>query len=84
MYHFNFARNLDTYTGLTLGWVVQTANVKYDSNWTTDRRSYNGESFFLWGFNIGARYFFTDTVGAYLELGYSGLQIIGLGVSLKF
>ena len=22
MYHFNFARNLDAYTGLTLGWVI--------------------------------------------------------------
>lgn len=86
MYHFNFLQNLDTYAGLTLGYVYQSADVKYGSYWNNHpfKVDYPGDSFFLWGFNIGARYFFTDLVGAYLELGYSGLQFIGLGVSFKF
>jgi hypothetical protein len=77
MYHFNFVRNLDTYTGLTLGYVIQT----FDGE---SGLGYNGVSFFLFGANIGARYFFTNTIGAYLELGYSGLQFLSLGLALKF
>jgi hypothetical protein len=84
MYHFNFVKNLDTYTGLTLGYVVQTADVKYGSAYDNiPKTSYPGISFFLFGANIGARYFFTNTIGAYLELGYSGLQVASLGLSLK-
>jgi hypothetical protein len=88
MYHFNFVKNLDTYTGLTLGYVVQTAKVKYGSYYdnlpSSFKTSYDGTSFFLFGFNLGARYFFTNNFGAYLELGYSGLQVVSLGASFKF
>ena len=85
MYHFNFIQNLDTYAGLTLGYVIQTVKATYGTYYdTTPRTGYSGSSFFLWGLNIGARYFFTDMVGAYLELGYSGLQYGGLGVTVKF
>jgi hypothetical protein len=76
MYHFNFARNLDTYTGLTLGWVIQNAS----------GRAYqpiSGSSFFLWGGNIGLRYFFTDSIGVYSELGWSGLQFVSAGLTVK-
>jgi opacity protein-like surface antigen len=34
--------------------------------------------------SAGARYFFTSFLGAYLELGYSGLQILGAGLTVKF
>jgi hypothetical protein len=85
MYHFNFLRNLDTYTGLTLGYVIQTADVKYGSAYGSIKpAAYKGAPFFLFGVNLGARYFFTKNIGAYLELGWSGLQIIGAGVSVKF
>ena len=73
-YHFNFVKNLDVYSGITLGYVVQSSNVD----------GQDGTSFFLYGFNVGARYFFTKALGAYLEAGYSGLQIISVGLSLKF
>ena len=82
MYHFNFAKNLDTYAGLTLGYVFQSAKVSSSGYWSWGRYDASS-SFFLWGINIGARYFFTDVVGAYLELGYSPIQIIGIGVSIK-
>jgi len=79
-YHFNFLEYLDTYAGITLGYVYQNgkAKVTYYGEIT------GGESFFLWGINIGARYFFTDFIGAYMELGYSGLQYVGVGLSVKF
>jgi hypothetical protein len=79
MYHFNFVKNLDTYAGLTLGYVIQT----FDGGDYTGNL-YEGVSFFLFGANVGVRYFFTKAIGAYLEAGYSGLQFVSLGLTLKF
>ncbi|MDR1903239.1 MAG: hypothetical protein LBQ88_13295 [Treponema sp.] len=79
MYHFNFLKNLDTYAGLTLGYVIQT----FDGG-DYSGSAYEGVSFFLFGANIGARYFFTQNIGAYFEVGYSGLQFASLGLSIKF
>jgi hypothetical protein len=76
MYHFNFARNLDTYAGITLGWVFQTVS-------GNALHTVRGNSFFLWGGNIGVRYFFTDSIGVYSELGWSGLQYVSAGLTVK-
>jgi hypothetical protein len=73
MYHFNLLSNLDLYTGLNIGYVIQTSNVG----------RYSGANFLLWGFNTGARYFFTRNLGAYLELGYSGLNYFNTGVTVQ-
>ncbi|GHU25721.1 hypothetical protein FACS1894172_17720 [Spirochaetia bacterium] len=78
MYHFNFIENFDVYTGITLGYVIQTFD---DSGYSGN--NYDANSFFLFGFNVGARYFFTDNIGAYLEVGYSGLQFASFGVTFK-
>ncbi|GHU87412.1 hypothetical protein FACS189476_02820 [Spirochaetia bacterium] len=78
MYHFNFVKNLDVYTGLTLGYVIQT----FDGG-AYNGSGYGGTSFFLYGFNVGARYFFTKNIDVYLETGYSGLQFVSLGLSVK-
>jgi hypothetical protein len=84
-YHFNFVKNLDTYAGITLGYVIQSATSKYSGPYSNLVGNYSaGNSFFLFGANIGARYFFTKNVGAYVELGYSGLQVASIGLSLKF
>jgi hypothetical protein len=86
-YHFGFAKNLDTYIGATLGYVIQSADVKYGSYYDTPgvtKTAYDGVSFFLFGANIGARYFFTKNIGAYLELGWSGLQVASVGLAVKF
>jgi len=83
MYHFNFLEILDTYAGVTLGYVYQKVNAE-GSNGFDYGAVIKGDSFILWGINIGARFFFTDYIGAYMELGYSGLQIAGIGLSLKF
>jgi hypothetical protein len=82
MYHFNFMRNWDTYTGLTLGYVAQTARVDATIGMTSGS-GIEAKSFFLFGVNIGARYFFTDLIGVYGEIGYSGLQYVGGGLSIK-
>jgi hypothetical protein len=85
-YHFNFAaltdnsfiRKLDVYAVMTMGWVFVGNDYKGNQNIT----SYN--SYFLFGINTGARYFFNDIIGLYLELGYSGFEYTSFGVSVKF
>ena len=82
MYHFNFAaisdsdflKKLDVYSGLTLGHVIQITSIE----------GLIGKSFFLFGFCVAARYFFNEKMGVYLESGYSGLQALSLGLTMKF
>jgi len=81
MYHLNLIDKLDTYAGLTLGYAMQSAKMETGISYDT---STEAKSFFLWGGNIGARYFFTNLIGAYLELGYSSLQYVSIGASIKF
>jgi hypothetical protein len=85
MYHFNFLKNLDTYAGLSLGYVFSSGQAEYTGDWgIVGKADPENLSYFLFGAAIGTRYFFTNNIGAYFELGYSGLQVIGLGLSLKF
>ncbi len=72
--HYKLVDKLDTYGGLMLGY----AKTSYSTNGGS---SSDGE--FKWGLFIGARYFFTDKIGAFAELGY-GVSPIELGVSFKF
>jgi len=84
MYHFNFIRNLDVYAGIVLGYVIQRASVTYGSGYSSGNApSYKGASFFLYGGNTGIRYFFTNRIGVYAEIGYSGLQYLSGGLSIK-
>ncbi|MDR1973025.1 MAG: hypothetical protein LBQ46_14020 [Treponema sp.] len=82
-YHINFGVNkLDTYAGLTLGWEMGTwgSNNNTDDSWL---RYYGNYSAFHFGFQAGARYFFTNNIGAFAELGY-GLSYVKAGLALKF
>jgi hypothetical protein len=90
-YHFNFVKNFDVYAGVTLGYVIQVYDVKFGSMYdnpiyAATKAAYKdkGASYPLFGFNIGGRYFFTQNIGAYLELGYSGIQLASLGLAVKF
>jgi opacity protein-like surface antigen len=82
-WHFNFIKNLDTYAGLNLGWMIYNQKVTTTVlNVSTDV-GYDLSSFY-YAFDIGARYFFTNNIGAYLELGYSPISVASVGLSLKF
>jgi hypothetical protein len=86
-YHFNFLKNLDTYVSLTLGWLVHTQEVTTTiSGITKDITTTTEDDFstFLYGFSLGARYFFIKNIGAYAELGYSAVSVLSAGLSLKF
>ena len=80
MYHFNFARNFDSYVGLNLGYVFQTVR---GETWAGGVAPASN-SFFLWGAIVGVRFFFTDRFGVYAEAGASSLQFFSAGLAIKF
>lgn len=75
MFHYQFAPKLDTYAGLMLGYNYVNWKTGYDASF------YSYDSF---GYNvfIGARYFFTDKIGAFAELGY-GISYTTLGATFR-
>lgn len=74
-FHYQFASKLDTYAGLMLGYNYVNWKTGYDASF------YSYDSF---GYNvfIGARYFFTDKIGAFAELGY-GIAYTTLGATFR-
>jgi hypothetical protein len=83
-YHFNMinAKDLDVYGGLMLSYSI--LSFKYSSSDPTYdylyRKSYG--STFDFSLYIGGRYYFTDNVAAFLELGY-GISNVTLGASFR-
>ncbi len=81
-YHYNGFTdlpNLDVYGGAMLGYNI----VKYtaDGDGAGLANSY-GSGMGFSGF-LGGRWFFTESVGAYAELGY-GVSILAVGLTFKF
>jgi hypothetical protein len=79
--HYTFLDNLDTYFGLMLGYY----NVSYKEIGNTTLppgQTPASGSLFLSGY-LGARYYFTESIGAFAELGW-GVSALSLGVTLKF
>lgn len=77
--HYAFVENLDTYTGLMLGYDIVSFKWK-DEAWNIGGASSSG---FTWSWFVGARYYFNESFGAFAELGY-GIAVLNLGASLKF
>jgi hypothetical protein len=79
-YHLELVEDLDTYTGLLLGFRVlsakETGTVPLVNNYSASSSGLAGSWF------IGAKYYFSDNFGAFAELGY-GIAYFTLGVSLK-
>jgi opacity protein-like surface antigen len=83
-YHLDVSnRNLDPYGGVGIGFL------KYSYSWTSsdpnfNEANYNVSSASPLGYQIfvGARYHFTDNIGAYAELGY-GLALFNAGLTFK-
>jgi len=80
MYHFNFARAIDCYIGLSLGYVFQSLS----GNISGFGGHIYSNSFFLWSTIVGARWFFSDSLGIYVEAGASSLQWLSVGLTMKF
>jgi len=82
-YHFNKlipVHQLDVYAGAGLGFV--NGHYKYD-----DHSPYNiSKSYFDVNaiFKVGARWYFTQGFGVYLESGYDDMSSVNLGVTFRF
>jgi hypothetical protein len=73
---------LDTYGGLMLAY--RAATFKDETNYPSGASSFNAGTYSgltLTGL-LGARYFFTDKIGAYLEAGF-GVSVLQLGLAVK-
>lgn len=79
-YHFTEVdlENTDLYGGVTIGYNIVSVS---EPSGTIYGYSAEG-SYFLYGFHVGGKYYFSPTVGGFLELGY-GVGYIIAGVTFK-
>ncbi len=81
-YHFYDEDKLNAYGGLSLGYALANSSVTYsDPSFPTIAVKTGGSSF-IYGLQVGGRYFFTDKLAANVELGY-GVSVLKIGVSYK-
>lgn len=81
--HFGSSESFDGYFGVAAGY--RQATYKY----TTDDPNYEDETIdgiipFALRVCVGARYYFTDNIGANMEMGFGGGALINAGLSFKF
>ncbi|MDR1343719.1 MAG: hypothetical protein LBJ39_00030 [Tannerellaceae bacterium] len=76
-FHYQFVDKLDTYAGLMIGYDIASAKWNGLGNVTASGNKLSPSVF------VGARYYFTPSVGAYAELGY-GIAYLSVGVTFKF
>jgi hypothetical protein len=82
-FHYGFhCPKLDTYAGLGLGVRVVSYTDSYNGNGLSQSQTNSGSQAELSSF-IGARYFFSDKIGAFTELGYD-MSYLKLGLSARF
>jgi len=80
-FHYAFVDNLDTYAGVLVGYNVYSW--KWKDYEDTARSSSGGLTSSLY---VGARYYFTESIGVFgdVNLGYSTLSLLNLGIAIKF
>ncbi len=76
--HYNFLDNLDTYTGILIGYNI----VSYTGGGTITGYTAAGSGL-AWSWFLGGRYYFQDNLAAMLELGY-GISYLNIGIAVKF
>jgi hypothetical protein len=84
-YHYNVLAipSLDTYGGVSLGLRFEHHNDTY-FNSLPERRNYSAnKAYLITGVFAGARYFLTDKLGAFAEVGYD-INYLKLGLTARF
>lgn len=81
-FHYDFfdLEKLDTYAAITLGWNIASAKTYGDYVEGMAVASAGG---LYYGVSVGARYWFTNAIGANLEAGV-GLSFLKIGINFKF
>ena len=75
LFHYQLVDNLDTYAGIMIGYDIVSFSQSYGAN-------LSGSGFYS-AFFIGARYYITNNIGVFGELGY-GVSPLQLGLCYKF
>lgn len=78
-YHFLTSEKLDPYAGIFVGYNNASVSASSSTFGTITASASGG----IWGIHAGTRYYFTENVGAFGELG-TGIAYLTLGGSLKF
>jgi hypothetical protein len=78
-FHYNPIDNLDTYGGLLLGYNIVGSSAYGNGQHNKPDNS----SRFIPALYVGARYYFTNSIAAFAEIGY-GISLIEVGLSYKF
>jgi hypothetical protein len=73
-------KNLNISANIALGYYLYSAKATYAGTYKPDPDDF---SRLYLGFNLGARYFFTKNVGAFLEFGYSAMSFVTAGMTFK-
>lgn len=82
-FHFATEEKLDPYFGFGLGWTGHKFRYSDDSPWSDHYPSPGfGGLYFTMG--IGLRYYFTDNIGFYTELGWDKTSLLQAGIVAKF
>lgn len=80
-FHYPLLDKLDTYTGLLLGYNVASSK-EFGQSIPGYDYSYSAGGV-TWSWFVGGRYWFKETLGAMLELGY-GISYLNIGIAAKF
>ncbi len=75
-FHYQFAPKLDTYAGMMISYDI----VSTPDSWANYVWAYGSRV--DWSIYLGTRYYFTEKIGAFAELGY-GFYNLNLGVTFK-
>jgi hypothetical protein len=77
-------KNLDVSANIALGYYSYTGKAKYN-NWPGGVAKPDPDNYsrLYLGFNLGARFFFTNNFGAFLDLGYSAMSFVTAGLTFK-
>ena len=82
-YHFFSTDQIDAYGGAFLGYNIGNSKVTYDGTGNNliqpAAANVGGVAY---GLHVGGRYYFSDSFGAFVELGY-GISYLTLGVTMK-
>ena len=82
-YHFVLTEKLDTYAGAMLGYNKASVTVTKPEGYAGPELPSAEAGGMIWGGHVGARYMFSEKIGAFGEVGY-GIAVLNLGVTAKF
>ncbi len=78
-FHYPLIEKFDTYAGVLLGYNIVSSKYFGDPSWSVGSAATS--SVVYAGF-VGGRYYFSEKIGAMVELGY-GIAYLNLGIALK-